>query len=250
MPTVSVANNDANLSSKTIQLLERDQTVTGLHTYNRGASAPFAVVSGAAKVDNLDADKLDGTEGAAFLLKAGGTMTGALLFTDATVDIGAAGATRPRDIYLSRDLTVGDQIFERGRTTALGEWQTFTFAAGSFTAGGTQTWTVADGDETVKYTLIGKTLHLAFKITTTTVGGTAHPELRLALPASMTVVSGMDYRAAIQISDNGGASQTGLAVAASGAAYVAFYKDMTTNTNWTAATDATAVHGEITIEVA
>ena len=107
MPTVSITNTDSNLSAKTLQILERDQTVTGLHTYNRGASAPFAVVSGAAVVTNLDADKVDGIEGTAFLLKAGGTMTGALLFTDATYDIGASGATRPRDIFLSRDLTVG-----------------------------------------------------------------------------------------------------------------------------------------------
>lgn len=36
------------------------------------------------------------------LLITGGTLTGNLLFTDATYDIGASGATRPRDVYLSR----------------------------------------------------------------------------------------------------------------------------------------------------
>lgn len=39
--------------------------------------------------------------------KTGDTMTGNLLFTDATYDIGASGATRPRDAYLSRNLVVG-----------------------------------------------------------------------------------------------------------------------------------------------
>jgi len=42
-----------------------------------------------------------------FLPLAGGTMTGNLLFTDATYDIGATGATRPRDIFLSRNAVIG-----------------------------------------------------------------------------------------------------------------------------------------------
>lgn len=61
MPTVT--NTDAGTAGKTIDFTESNQTVTGLKTYDRGASAPFAVVPGAAKVDNLDADKLDGQEG-------------------------------------------------------------------------------------------------------------------------------------------------------------------------------------------
>lgn len=39
-------------------------TQTGLITFDRDPSAPFAVTSGSAKVDNLDADKLDGQTGA------------------------------------------------------------------------------------------------------------------------------------------------------------------------------------------
>lgn len=38
--------------------------------------------------------------------KTGDTMTGSLLFTDATYDIGASGATRPRDLHLSRNAVV------------------------------------------------------------------------------------------------------------------------------------------------
>ena len=48
------------------------------------------------------------------LLLAGGTMTGNLLFTDATYDIGASGATRPRDLFLSRNAVIG------GTTTLTG----------------------------------------------------------------------------------------------------------------------------------
>ena len=38
---------------------------------------------------------------------AGGTLTGNLLFTDATYDIGASGATRPRDGFFSRNVVIG-----------------------------------------------------------------------------------------------------------------------------------------------
>ena len=41
-----------------------------------------------------------------------------LLFTDATYDIGASGATRPRDLYLSRDAIIGDQLAVNGVPTA------------------------------------------------------------------------------------------------------------------------------------
>jgi hypothetical protein len=49
-----------------------------------------------------------------------GTLAANLLFVDATHDIGASGATRPRDLFLSRnavvgaDLTVGDQLIVSG----------------------------------------------------------------------------------------------------------------------------------------
>lgn len=42
---------------------DEDHIITGLFSYDRGTLAPFGVVSGAAYVPNLDADKLDGYEG-------------------------------------------------------------------------------------------------------------------------------------------------------------------------------------------
>jgi hypothetical protein len=39
-----------------------------------------------------------------------GTITSNLIFTDATYDIGASGANRPRDLFLSRNLTVGGTL--------------------------------------------------------------------------------------------------------------------------------------------
>jgi hypothetical protein len=40
----------------------------------------------------------------------GGNIVSNLLFTDATYDIGASGATRPRDLFLSRNLVVGGTL--------------------------------------------------------------------------------------------------------------------------------------------
>lgn len=61
--SVTVANTTAALSGKTLDLLESDQTITGLKTFDRDPSAPFAVSASSAKVTNLDADLLDGQEG-------------------------------------------------------------------------------------------------------------------------------------------------------------------------------------------
>lgn len=47
----------------------------------------------------------------------GGTLTGNLLFTDNTYDIGASGATRPRNIFLAGNSTVGGTISVTGHTT-------------------------------------------------------------------------------------------------------------------------------------
>ena len=61
---VSVTNTTANLSGKTIVLAERDVTITGLLTFNRGAGvAPFAITASVSKVTNFDADLLDGQDG-------------------------------------------------------------------------------------------------------------------------------------------------------------------------------------------
>jgi hypothetical protein len=49
--------------------------------------------------------------------KTGDTMTGSLLFTDATYDIGASGATRPRDLFLSRNATIGGTLAVTGVAT-------------------------------------------------------------------------------------------------------------------------------------
>lgn len=62
--SVTVGNSAANLSGDTLVTAENAETLTGLKTFDRDPSAPFAVSSGSAKVDNLDADMVDGLHAA------------------------------------------------------------------------------------------------------------------------------------------------------------------------------------------
>ena len=52
--------------------------------------------------------------------KTGDTMTGDLKFTDASYDIGKSGATRPRDIFASRNVVIGGTLAVTGTTTLTG----------------------------------------------------------------------------------------------------------------------------------
>ena len=58
--SITVLNTDAGLSAKTIVNAEDGQTVTGLKTFDRDPSAPFAVSANSAVVTNLNADMVDG----------------------------------------------------------------------------------------------------------------------------------------------------------------------------------------------
>jgi hypothetical protein len=53
-------------------------------------------------------------------LTVNSTITSNLIFTDATYDIGASGATRPRDLHLSRNALMGGTLGVTGLITATG----------------------------------------------------------------------------------------------------------------------------------
>lgn len=64
----TVTNTAASLAGKTLVTLQDSQVITGAITFDRDPSAPFVVTSGSAKVSNLNADTLDGIDGASFFL--------------------------------------------------------------------------------------------------------------------------------------------------------------------------------------
>lgn len=150
---VTTLNTNASLSGKTITVNENDDTITGNKTFDRGAAtAPFTVAQAtAAKVTNLDADKLDGIEGAA-LVKHDGTvaMTG-------TLDLGTPGKLKfPASQSASADANTLDDYEEGSWTPVIGG------------SGGTsgQTYTTQVG----RYIKIGKLVFATFTVTLSAKG--------------------------------------------------------------------------------
>lgn len=94
MATVATLNTDADLSGNTLAVVDTANTITGLWTYDRDPSAPFAVTASSAVVANLDADKLDGVEAASLLRSdaADSKTAGDLTFNDSiAVTFGTGG---------------------------------------------------------------------------------------------------------------------------------------------------------------
>ena len=104
MADIQVTNTDSDLSGNTLLTEEEAYTITGLHTYNRSTNPPFAVASGAAKVDNLDADKLDGQTGTYYAVAAN------VLLKDGSVALTAnwdAGGYEIRSNTFESDVATG-----------------------------------------------------------------------------------------------------------------------------------------------
>jgi len=122
----SWANNtlsDIATGLSTCVLKDGTQTIT--------ASLPmggFKLTGLAAGTSNGDSIRYEQVVGA-YLPITGGTLTGNLLFTDATYDIGASGATRPRDLFLSRNAVMSGTLNVTGHVTL--EGVTSTGAQGS-----------------------------------------------------------------------------------------------------------------------
>ena len=110
----NIYNNPISLISPlTATVNLNSQTLSGAATFSGAITFSSTIaVTGAATFDgavtlgNAAADNIAIT----------GTVVSNLIFTDATYDIGASGATRPRDIHLSRNAIIGSTI-ELGHAT-------------------------------------------------------------------------------------------------------------------------------------
>lgn len=124
-------------------------------------------------------------------------------------------------------------------------WTTPAFSAGNYTGSGSMTWTVDAGDVTTfAYMINGKMMTVSFYIIGTTIAGTPSDTLRIVIPASKTATKTMS--APCSISDNGTPNAGAVRVVASGTSIEITRDD---NANFTAATDATSVTGQITFEI-
>ena len=170
MADPQVLNTNADLDGNTLETAENAYTITGLKTFDRDPSAPFAVTASSAVVPNLDADKLDGKEAAAFMLLDGTqSMTAAL-------PLGATGQIQfPATQNASAGVNVLDD-YEEG---------TLTLVMAS-SGGGAATYSEQVG----RYVKIGKVVNIWMRIHLATKGTLGAGSITLTgLPyASINVV--------------------------------------------------------------
>lgn len=155
----TLLNTPASLDSKTVTVNENADTVTGLKTFERAPSAPFAVEAGSAVVPNLDADKLDGIEGADLVKKDGTVaMTG-------TLDLGTPGKLKfPAAQSASADANTLDDYEEGSFTPTI-------ISSG----GGTPTYNLQMG----RYIKIGRLVVVQFGVSLTATGTLAAGSLTI-----------------------------------------------------------------------
>src|SRR5574341_1428553 len=133
MPTVSVLNTTSQVSGKTLCVAENNQTVSGAWTFSGNQT-----FTGNVSVGNATSDTLTITS----------TITSHLLFTDNTYDLGASGATRPRDLFLARNAVIGGTLNVAGAVTLDGNVTLGNAAADGVTVTGTITSNLIFTDNT------------------------------------------------------------------------------------------------------
>jgi len=127
---------------------------------------------------------------------------------------------------------------------AVGLWTAVGFAAGNFTANA-GTWTVTAGNVlTLAYTLIGKTMTVAFGLTGTSVSA-APVFLTITIPGGL--VAARRIGGTFAFIDNGVAG-TGFAVVSPGGTVISLLKNAA-GTAWTPSAANTQVEGQISFEI-
>lgn len=171
-------------------VMSASPTLTGTIT---AAAANFsgAVALGDAAADNITVN---------------GTVTSNLLFTDNTYDIGALGATRPRDLFLSRNLTVGGTLTLAGGVNLNGNVTVGDSSADTLTINSTITSNLIFTDNTYDIGASGATRpRNLFLAGNATVGGNIVLTGSLDLTnLEVTNIKAKDGTAGMQIADSTG----------------------------------------------
>lgn len=148
------------------------------------------------------------------------------------------------DEIAGKNIYARTAIYERTRTTPAGEWIDVAFNAADYTGSGTLVWTVQSGDITaLAYTLVGKTMTVAFSIDTSSVIGTG---MTLIIPIPGGFTSARTVEVAIHILDNL-VRTTGYAFVSAGTTTISFRR--TNEANFAASADGTYIRGEIAFPI-
>jgi hypothetical protein len=155
-------------------------------------------------------------------------------------DTAATVLATPLSLRRSGDVVIGQNLYEKGRTTPIGHWTDVPFSAANFTASA-GTWTIGTVI-TNRYTLIGKTLVYVLAVQICTISATPGT-LTMALPPGLTtptlVTSAMAY--------TNGASGSGLVYCDGGGSVLHFARDLGF-TPWVA-DSASIIYASITVPV-
>lgn len=125
-----------------------------------------------------------------------------------------------------------------------GAYITPTFAAGTYTASGSLTWTVDSADVTTfAYYLSGRSMSVVFFLLSTSTGGVASTALQITIPLGMTTVF-QARNTTLRYSDAGGAAAAGFISLTATSTLIRLNK--MDGANWSnAAANNTEVEGEI-----
>ena len=166
--------------------------------------------------------------------------SGQSLYVQNTNDAMSTVASTPLQLTRTGDAKVGQDLYEKGRTLALGHYQTIPYSAGNFSSN-VGTWTVDAGDvPLLAYSVIGKTMWITFQVVTTSVTGSP-TTLRIALPSGFTAANTGPSPIFHQ---NGGSTwQIGMAQPAGGGTQVNLYVDAGGTVAWATATNSLPIYG-------
>ncbi len=129
-----------------------------------------------------------------------------------------------------------------------GAWITPTFAAGTYTANGSMTWTLDSADVTTQaYWLKGRSLTVSWFLVSTTVGGVVNTNLQIGNAAWGTFTAAKSTINPVVLNDNGGGNAIGFAQINATGTLILLNK--VAAANWTLAANNTNVLGQITFEV-
>lgn len=138
------------------------------------------------------------------------------------------------------------QLFERTRSTAVGEWIAPVFANTDYWGSGSMTVSTVGAGTTVRYTLVGKTMFINFVIGSITLAGVASPYWYIKVPGGFTIAANSlnPY-----LGDNG-ERFLAYCYAVQGETGIRLYRDLTGSVNWTVGGGAvTQAYGQITFEI-
>jgi hypothetical protein len=145
----------------------------------------------------------------------------------------------------SGDFLYTGAMRERNRSFAMGATQAVSYNGGNFTASGGATWTVESGDQTTfNYSLVGDTMTVRARLTTTSITVATPLTLLIAIPNSMTAQE--TFSILCSLLDNG-TTRTGFVQVTSGNTTIAISRQ--DGGNFALSTNLTWVEFEIAFKV-